>query len=78
MGAKLRLEQLQELAKTDPRCDELTEEEIQNLKEEIYAKRLDKQQGARISHRSAVNNYRHTADLIESTVSLHVVLLHES
>ncbi|PBL04561.1 hypothetical protein ARMGADRAFT_1022952 [Armillaria gallica] len=61
IGAKLRLEQLQELVKTDPRCDELTEEEIQNLKEEIYVKRLDKQQGARISHRSAANDYRHTS-----------------
>ncbi len=60
MGAKLRLEQLQELAKTDPRCDELTEEEIQNLKEEIYAKHLDKQQGARISHRSATNVIQQT------------------
>ncbi|KAK0235522.1 hypothetical protein EDD85DRAFT_792339 [Armillaria nabsnona] len=66
VGAKLRLEQLQELAKTDPRCDKLTEEEIQSLKEEIYAKHLDKQQGARILHKSAANDYRHTADLIES------------
>ncbi|SJL10272.1 uncharacterized protein ARMOST_13656 [Armillaria ostoyae] len=68
VGAKLRLEELQELAKTDPRCDELTEEEIQSLKEEIYAKRLDKQQGAWISHKSAANNYCHTADLIESAL----------
>ncbi|SJL18338.1 uncharacterized protein ARMOST_21924 [Armillaria ostoyae] len=68
VGVKLRLEELQELAKTDPRCDELTEEEIQSLKEEIYAKRLDKQQGAQISHKSAANDYRHTADLIESVL----------
>ncbi|KAK0229524.1 hypothetical protein EDD85DRAFT_957282 [Armillaria nabsnona] len=66
VGVKLRLEQLQELAKTDPRCDELTKEEIQSLKEEIYVKHLDKQQEAWISHKSAANNYRHTADLIES------------
>lgn len=61
--------------KTDPRCDELTDGELQSLKEEIYAKHLNKQQGARVSHKGATDDYHHTADLIESAVSYHVVLL---
>ncbi|KAK0235546.1 hypothetical protein EDD85DRAFT_955103 [Armillaria nabsnona] len=68
VGERLRLEQLQELVKTDPRCDELTDRELQSLKEEIYAKCLDKQQGAQVSHKGAADNYRHTADLIESAL----------
>ncbi len=35
---RLRLKQLLELRKTDPRCDKLIDRELQGLKEEIYSR----------------------------------------
>ncbi len=65
----MQLAELLELAKTDPRCEEMSKDELQSLKEEVYAKRLNKQQGARVSHKGAAEDYCHTADLIKSAIS---------
>ncbi len=63
------LAELLELAKTDLRCEEMSKDKLQSLKEEVYAKRLNKQQGAHVSHKGAAEDYHCTADLIESAVS---------